>query len=152
MSQQEQFPTRAVHDKLAFIQKRSSCTIREQAPAAVRAALPQVSPGCYRPPTLPPATPPKKSSFPRPSNVTLTMTPEDPKKKSTTHAAAAAHLASTDDTVTTHSQMTKSLSSTQNRFYELESSIRRQQTASQIMMTNFKKSLNAPSPPLISVN
>ena len=58
------------------------------------------------------------------------MTPEEPKQKATTHAvAAASHLTSTDDTATTHSQMTKSLSSTQNRFYELKSSIRRQQTA-----------------------
>ena len=65
-------PTRAVYDNLAFIQKRGSCTIWEQAPEAVRGAAPQVSPG-YRPPTLPPATPPKTTLFhsaDRPTNVT----------------------------------------------------------------------------------
>jgi hypothetical protein len=122
-------PTRAVHNNLSFIQKRSSGTIWAQAPPAVRAGY-QAGPG-YRPPTMPPTHPPKKSSFPsanRPSNVTPTMTPEDPKTQSTSQTATAAYSA-TDETATTHSQMTKSQSTTQNRFHELESSIRRQQTA-----------------------
>ncbi len=34
-----------------------------------------------------------------------------------------------DETATTHSQMTKSLATTQNKFAELEAAIRRQQTA-----------------------
>ena len=126
-------PTRALHENLAFIQKRSAYTVWEQAPSAVRCATnPKVSPG-YRPPTMPPVTPAKPQLFPsakRPTNVTPTMTPDDPKQKtSTQQETAAAPLVNTDDTATTHSQMTKSLSSTQNRFYELETTIRRQQTA-----------------------
>jgi hypothetical protein len=125
-------PTRAVHDNLALIQKRSAYTVWEKAPSGVRSVNPQVSQG-YRPPTLPPATPGKPKSSPfakRPNNVTPTKPPEDPKQKQfTQQETEAANLANTDDTVTTHSQMTKSFSSTQNRFSELESTIRRQQKA-----------------------
>ncbi|KAI2506030.1 hypothetical protein MHU86_8441 [Fragilaria crotonensis] len=63
---------------------------------------------------------------------TQTIHNQQPPTKDSTHTKAVTQedfdLAG-DETATTHSQMTKSLATTQNRFAELEAAIRRQQTS-----------------------
>ena len=122
-------PTRAVRDNLAFIQQRSSCAVWEQAPDSVRTATNLGT--TYRPPT---SEPKKKTLFPHAASkpkVTPPTTPKEPPKINKTQGGHNAHHDITDDTVTTQSQMTKSQTTTQNRFYKMKAAIRRQQNALQ---------------------
>ena len=131
-------PTRAVQNNLALIQQRSACAVWEQAPDSVRAANPPTG-ATYRPPTS--TSPKKKTLFPHAASkpkVTPPSTPTEQVPIDKLHATQADQLA-TDDTVTTQSQMTKSHTTTQNRFYELEAAIRKQQTALQRHTTELQQ-------------
>jgi hypothetical protein len=133
-------PTAAVHSNLTLIQKRSSFTVWEQAPASVR--IPKGTPTSgYTPPTclrLSPS-PAKNPLFPHAAYPPLPQqgTPSRPTHKSSTPASTIPQPTpdiptpefdlTGDDTTATHSQMTKSMTTTQNKFMEIESAIRRQQ-------------------------
>ena len=130
-------PTRAVQNNLALIQQRSACAVWEQAPDTVRKTTPPIG-ATYRPPTQ---TSPKKTLFPHAASKPKVTPPSTPKESKTADPTQAAHIAhlETDDTVTTHSLMTKSQTTTQNRFYELEAAIRKQQTALQRHTTELQQ-------------
>jgi hypothetical protein len=137
-------PTAAVHSNLKLIQKRSSFTVWEQAPASVRSPTCTPTSG-YKPPTqqrqytpLPPtqhnifpnaAYPPlssgKPSILPQYKGPPTESQPPPQNRDRTTQDM----VLTGDDTTTTHSQMTKSLTTTQNKFAEIEAAIRRQQHA-----------------------
>jgi hypothetical protein len=136
-------PTAAVHSNLQLIQKRSSFTVWEQAPASVRSPTGRPLSG-YTPPTqqshtstprtqnplfpnaayppLPGGTPPKP---PQAKGLPPALQTSPPNLDRTTHDI----VLTGDDTTTTHSQMTKSMTTTQNKFAEIEMAIRRQQQA-----------------------
>jgi hypothetical protein len=132
-------PTAAVHSNLTFIQKRSSFTVWEQAPATVRSPK-GTTPSGYIPPTHPRTTPSqeKRPLFPNAAYPPQpTESPARSPTKSTPPIPTLPHPTPDmttqefdligDDTTATHSQMTKSTTTTQNKFAEIESVIRQQQ-------------------------
>jgi hypothetical protein len=132
-------PTAAVHSNLKFIQKRSSFTVWEQAPATVRSPN-GTPPSGYTPPTHPRTTPSreKRPLFPQAAYPPLPKQPppQSPPKPTppiptlpqpTPDVPNQEFDITGDDTTATHSQMTKSMTTTQNKFAEIESAIRRQQ-------------------------
>lgn len=126
-------PTVAVHNNLALIQQRSTSSVWENAPPSVCSPAGTPSSG-YRPPTLPtnltpnttPLFPNVISQLSQKSPQRLTTPDGAPKKKHQIAMDPIPELDLTDETATTHSQMTKSMN-TQNKFAEIEASIRRHQ-------------------------
>jgi hypothetical protein len=131
-------PTAAVHSNLQLIQRRSSYTVWEQAPASVRSPTGRPHSG-YTPPTQQSHTSTPRTQYPLFPNAAYPpppggKPPKPPQDKGfppasptppqnmdrTTHDI----VLTGDDTTTTHSQMTKSMTTTQNRFAEIEVAIR----------------------------
>ena len=114
-------PTVAAHKNLDLIKNLSSTTIWQQAPAAVRT-----------PPTQQSRYQPLNNSPPTSAVPPLTQPPATAKLSD--HSNTCLHQdfdylhqpGATDDTATTHSQMTKSLATTQQKFNDIEAAIRRQ--------------------------
>ena len=121
----------------------------EQAPDAIRS--PDTAPPTgYRPPTLPQPAQPRLAHtitplFPNataasPMEVAKIPTVLDdfpPLKSDKTNDVTQDQDYGGDETATTHSQMTKSLATTQNKFTEMEAAIRKQQAA----LTAHKKEI-----------
>ena len=130
-------PTANVHNNLALIQKRSAYQVWEQAPDAIRS--PDTAPLTgYRPPTLPPPAqlrpaPPSTPMFPTApaapkmdaAQIPTVLDDFPPLKSDKTNEVTQDQDYGGDETATTHSQMTKSLATTQNRFTEMEAAIRK---------------------------
>ena len=128
-------PTVAVHNNLALIQKRSAFSVWENAPASVRSPTGTPLSG-YRPPISSTKSlaatniPSSHNVITQPSQPTQQSAQEKRPTKKTTQPAmdSIQELDMTDETATTHSQMTISMT-THNKFAEIEASIRRHQQA-----------------------
>ena len=125
-------PTAKVHNNLALIQQRSPVSVWENAPASVRSPDGTgTSASRYRPPTLSQTSAAKHPLFPNASSTPAATKPsysQSPSKPPHKVMDSLQEVDMTDETATTHSQMTKSMT-TQNKFAEIEANIRRHQHA-----------------------
>ena len=130
-------PTPAVHHNLALIKKLSPSNIWDNSTTAARP--PNAS--TYKPPSsrLNQLKPNKTEHEPQVArHITPPASQAKPPQKSYTEALMMPTILDEDDTVTTNSQMTRSLETTQMKFKEIEDAIKKQNAAIKEHQTEFK--------------